>query len=92
MNRAPAAILQHPIPDHVDTNIHQPRDPNTLSNYNVWKINHITANLEMDFSAQKVFGSINYDMHRLSKGVKEIVLDTRSVFYSSPILLTFLTE
>ncbi|KAF1344186.1 peptidase family M1-domain-containing protein [Delphinella strobiligena] len=76
MHRSPAAILNRPISSDVDTEIHQPRDPNTLSNYNAWRTRHVTADLELDFKAKKVAGTIKYDMERLAKGIKEIVLDT----------------
>lgn len=90
MHRSPAAILNRPISSDVDTNVHKHRDPNTLSNYNVWKCKHTTAELQLDFKAKKVIGSVKYDMHRLAKGVKEIVLDTRSVNSSSLYLEPFI--
>ena len=79
MHRSPAAILNRPISDAVDIEIHQPRDPNTLSNYGAWKIKHTIANLELDFKGKRVWGSVKYDMQRLAKGVDKVVLDTRSV-------------
>lgn len=87
MHRSPAAILNRPISSDVDTEIHQPRDPNTLSNYNAWRTRHVTADLELDFKAKKVAGTIKYDMERLAKGIKEIVLDTRFVSPSTSLIL-----
>jgi len=80
MHRSPAAILNRPISSDVDTEIHQPRDPNTLSNYNAWKTRHVTANLELDFKRKSVSGTVRYDMQRLAKGVGKVVLDTRLFF------------
>ena len=80
MHRSPAAILSRPISSDVDTEVHQPRDPNTLSNYNAWKLKHVTADLELDFKGKRVWGSVKYDMQRIAKGVEKVVLDTRLVF------------
>lgn len=79
MHRSPAAILNRPISSEVDTSIHQPRDPNTLSNYNAWRTKHVTADLEIDFRGQRVWGSVTMRMERLAKGVGKVVLDTRLV-------------
>ena len=90
MHRSPAAILNRPISSEVDTEIHQPRDPNTLSNYNAWKTKHVTADLELDFKGKRVWGSVKYDMKRLAKGVDKVVLDTRLV--SCPIYKMVVSE
>lgn len=47
----------------------------------------MTADLELDFKAKKVVGTIKYDMERLAKGIKEIVLDTRLVSLSTSSIL-----
>src|SRR2546430_12428826 len=48
MHRTPAAMVQRTTAQDVE--IHQPRDPSTLSNYSAWRTKHITANLEIDFT------------------------------------------
>lgn len=54
-----------------------PRDPNTLSNYNNWRSAHITANFEILFDQKKLVGNV---VHRLKSTTdaqsKEIILDT----------------
>lgn len=54
-----------------------PRDPNTLSNYNNWRSAHITANFEILFDQKKLVGNV---VHRLRSTTdaqsKEIILDT----------------
>jgi len=75
MHKAPAAMLQRPIP--TDTSIHQPRDPNTLSNYNAWRCEHVTANLEIDFKGQRVHGNVLLNLKKQHPDVDKIVLDTR---------------
>lgn len=57
--------------------IHQPRDPNTLSNYNAWRTKHTTANFEIDFAAKKLKGNVELTLERLGQGEEKIVLDTR---------------
>ncbi|GAM88333.1 hypothetical protein ANO11243_063660 [Dothideomycetidae sp. 11243] len=59
-----------------DTSVHQPRDPNTLSNYNAWRCQHITAELAIDFDAKKVAGKVSLEMKRLHDDVDKVVLDT----------------
>lgn len=56
--------------------IHQPRDPNTLSNYNAWRTKHTTANLVIDFARRRLKGNVELTLERLSDE-KKIVLDTR---------------
>lgn len=78
MHKSPAAMLERPLPASVDTSIHQPRDPNTLSNYNVWRSKHVTADLELDFEGSRVVGSVRLEMQRVQgEGKGEVVLDTR---------------
>ena len=60
-------------------NIHQPRDPNTLSNYNAWRTKHTVADFEIDFEAKRLVGSVTLTLDNLAKGESKIVLDTRSV-------------
>jgi len=78
MHKSPAAMLNRPIPDDVDTSIHQPRDPNTLSNYNVWRTKHVTADLELEFAKNRCVGTIKLELERLEKGQGsgKVVLDT----------------
>lgn len=78
MHKSPAAMLNRPIPDDVDTSIHQPRDPNTLSNYNVWRTKHVTADLELEFANNRCVGTIKMELERLEKGQGsgKVVLDT----------------
>ena len=56
--------------------IHQPRDPNTLSNYNAWRTKHTVANFEIDFDAKRLKGTVELILERLAKDEKRIVLDT----------------
>lgn len=57
--------------------IHQPRDPNTLSNYNAWRTKHTAADFEIDFEAKKLKGSVELTLQKLANE-KKIILDTRS--------------
>lgn len=57
--------------------IHQPRDPNTLSNYNAWRTKHTTADFNADFDAKLLKGTVHLTLERLAKGEKKVVLDTR---------------
>ena len=58
------------------SSIHQPRDPNTLSNYNAWRTKHTVANLEIDFERKRLRGSVELTLQKLAEGQK-ILLDTR---------------
>ena len=58
-------------------NIHQPRDPNTLSNYNAWRTRHTTADFDIDFEEKRLKGIVNLTLERLAKHENKIVLDTR---------------
>jgi leukotriene-A4 hydrolase len=60
--------------------IHAPRDPNTLSNYNAWRTQHITANLEIDFAKKRLFGDVVLKLKSLEGESGEVVLDSRSVY------------
>lgn len=63
--------------ERMAASIHQPRDPNTLSNYNAWRTKHTTANFEIDFDAKRLKGSVELHLERLAKEERTIVLDTR---------------
>jgi len=76
MHKAPAAKLMRPEDAAVDNSIHQPRDPNTLSNYNSWRCQHVTANLEIDFESKKVLGNVLLSMKKEHGDEKKIILDT----------------
>ncbi|GAB7340063.1 hypothetical protein MBLNU457_6559t2 [Dothideomycetes sp. NU457] len=78
MHKAPAAVLQKPMPDDAAT-IHMPRDPNTLSNYNAWKCEHVTAKFEIDFKGKRLFGNVLLQMKKLHEGADKIVLDTSAL-------------
>jgi hypothetical protein len=58
----------------------QPRDPNTLSNYQSWQTQHVTANLEIDFEGKRLWGSVVLRMKALRERTEErVVLDSRYV-------------
>jgi leukotriene-A4 hydrolase len=58
-------------------NIHAPRDPNTLSNYNAWRTKHTTANFDIDFEGKRLEGFVDITLENLAKEETKIVLDTR---------------
>lgn len=60
----------------VASTIHQPRDPNTLANYNAWRTKHTTANFEIDFETKRLKGNVVLTLQKLAEESK-IVLDTR---------------
>jgi leukotriene-A4 hydrolase len=74
MHRAPAAMVRRP---NENVAIHAPRDPNTLSNYNAWRTQHITANLEIDFAKKRLFGDVVLKLKSLEGESGEVVLDSR---------------
>jgi leukotriene-A4 hydrolase len=54
-----------------------PRDPNTLSNYNNWRSAHITANFEILFDQKKLVGNVVHKFRSTTEAQsKEIILDT----------------
>ena len=63
--------------EKVASSIHQPRDPNTLSNYNAWRTRHTQANFEIDFDQKRLKGNVELTLERLAKDEQKIVLDTR---------------
>ncbi|EMC93619.1 hypothetical protein BAUCODRAFT_150912 [Baudoinia panamericana UAMH 10762] len=68
-----------PAPDSVAkaaaASIHQPRDPNTLANYNAWRTKHTTVNFEVDYGAKRLKGDVQLSLSKLSNE-RKIVLDT----------------
>ena len=78
MHRAPAAMVQR-MASH-DVEIHQTRDPSTLSNYNAWQTKHITVNLEIDFTKKRLWGNVVLKLKRfVGAGIEggKVVLDSR---------------
>lgn len=53
-----------------------PRDPNTLSNYNDLRSVHTIANFTIDFSKEKLSGTISLTLEVVGENANEIVLDT----------------
>ncbi|KAK3115022.1 Leucyl aminopeptidase yscIV [Teratosphaeriaceae sp. CCFEE 6253] len=56
--------------------IHQPRDPNTLANYNAWRTTHTTTDFDIDFDAKRLKGTVHLTLEKLAKDAKQIILDT----------------
>ncbi|CAK7234162.1 Leucyl aminopeptidase yscIV [Sporothrix curviconia] len=56
------------------------RDPSTASNYNVWRTQHTTASLKIDFDAQVLRGHVVLDLTRQpttnAENAREIILDS----------------
>lgn len=76
----PAEMVMKPSPAATEAaaqTIHQPRDPNTLSNYNAWRTKHTTANFAVDFEKKSLIGTVQLKLQKLSKAENRIVLDTR---------------
>lgn len=76
-----ASMAIRPAPESVAreaaSSIHQPRDPNTLSNYNAWRTKHTTADFAIDFDAKRLSGTVHLTLQKLAKDSKQITLDTR---------------
>lgn len=54
-----------------------PRDPNTLSNYNNWRTTHITANFDILFDQKKLVGNVIHQFKSTTDAQsREIILDT----------------
>lgn len=54
-----------------------PRDPNTLSNYNNWRTTHITANFDILFDQKKLVGNVIHQFKSTTDAEsREIILDT----------------
>lgn len=60
------------------------RDPNTLSNYDVWQTKHTTANFTLDFAAKCLRGSVILELEaQTDGGSREVVLDSSYVDVSA---------
>lgn len=67
-------------PRTMATIINTPRDPNTLSNYNNFRITHTSAALDILFEEQKLKGSVIHSLESISDSESdEIVLDSSHV-------------
>lgn len=54
-----------------------PRDPNTLSNYNNWRSTHITANFDIRFDQKKLVGNVIHQFKSTTDAEsRDIILDT----------------
>lgn len=54
-----------------------PRDPNTLSNYNHWRSTHITANFDILFEQKKLAGNVIHKLTSVTDAEScDIILDT----------------
>lgn len=57
--------------------ITNPRDPNTLSNYNNWRSTHITANFDILFDQKKLVGNVIHQLKSTTDAEsQEIIFDT----------------
>lgn len=57
--------------------VSNPRDPNTLSNYNNWRTTHITANFDILFDQKKLVGNVIHKFKSTTDAQsQEIILDT----------------
>lgn len=64
----------------METIIHTPRDPNTLSNYNNFLTTHTTANFNIDFKQRRLAGNVVLDLKSITNAeTKEILLDTSNL-------------
>ena len=53
------------------------RDPNTESNYHLWKTNHTIANFRIDFDKKRLDGNVILELEsRSDASTEKIVLDT----------------
>lgn len=69
--------LSNAAAEKAAASIHQPRDPNTLSNYNAWRTKHTTANFEIDFDQKRLKGNVELTFEKLALEEQKLVLDTR---------------
>lgn len=54
-----------------------PRDPNTVSNYNNWRSTHVTANFDILFDQKKLVGNVVHQFKSITDSEsREIILDT----------------
>jgi leukotriene-A4 hydrolase len=51
----------------METTIHQPRDPNTLSNYNNWRTTHTATDFHLLFDEQRLKASATLDLKSITK-------------------------
>lgn len=64
----------------METIIHTPRDPNTLSNYNNFLTTHTTANFNIDFEKKRLAGNVVLELKSITDAeAKEILLDTSNL-------------
>ncbi|KXT07572.1 hypothetical protein AC578_10239 [Pseudocercospora eumusae] len=63
------------VAEEAAANIHAPRDPNTLSNYNAWRTKHTTADFHIDFDAKRLTGVVHLELEKLAKD-SNLILDT----------------
>ena len=52
------------------------RDPSTLSNYDEFRTDHVTADLDIDFAKKRLVGTVVLRLRALKNGVSKVVLDT----------------
>ncbi|KAI7104252.1 hypothetical protein KC324_g20673, partial [Hortaea werneckii] len=64
-------------------NTHQPRDPNTLSNYNAFRTKHTEADFEIDFNAKRLKGTVHLTLEKLAKDASKVILDSSYLEVSS---------
>lgn len=59
------------------------RDPNTMSNYDLFRTAHTNAILEIDFEKKVLKGTVSLILESLKEAKEgdEVVLDTRLVFF-----------
>ncbi|RMY92572.1 hypothetical protein D0862_09437 [Hortaea werneckii] len=82
-----SAMAIRPAPESVAkeaaANIHQPRDPNTLSNYNAFRTKHTEADFEIDFNAKRLKGIVHLTLEKLAKDASKVILDSSYLEVSS---------
>lgn len=72
--------FQGMVTRRMETIIHTPRDPNTLSNYNNFLTTHTTANFNIDFKQRRLAGNVVLDLKSITNAeTKEILLDTSNL-------------
>lgn len=78
--RAPLGFLSRLSPTSIPVRrltMANPRDPNTLSNYNNWRSTHITANFDIHFDQKKLAGNVVHKFKSITDAEsREIILDT----------------
>ncbi|KAF2725755.1 leukotriene A-4 hydrol [Polychaeton citri CBS 116435] len=66
----------NPVALRAANSINQPKDPNTLSNYNAWRTSNTVANLTVDFGTKRLKGSVELTLQKLTRDERKIILDT----------------